>query len=345
MPERLAGDIGALFAGALFAWALGALLRLAFGATARGARAGNDGAAKPRCGRRPKRGGAGERRVRARSSVRGRMVAFAWLSVAPLALIAAGAASGTQAARAVSTVAAGTLFGAWLATRPHARLPRPRRVAAIGGATGALALAGGFALQLLAPRELAWERGALYVVVSLGAWMVAASAGAWRAGGVRDSGGRTARAAFDDRTMHGLALALFVALAYAFVAADPSAQFPQLRLDALFAASGLALALGMRAMTGEGGARVATLPHATTTAARTVDPQRLVARASLAGIPEEWLVAACGGETFDPACIARFARDGFAHSGARPPASPRRRRDRADRPVRPAAKPRWIGNR
>jgi len=339
MPELLAGDIGWLVGGGLFAWELGALGRLAVCAACPG------GAAKPRCGRRTRGGGRG-RMAAAGQAKRGGLVALAWLLIAPLALVVAGTVHGMHA---VSTIAAGALFGAWLARRRIHPL-RSRLVATAGCAIGAAAVAGGFALHLLTPRAGMPERGALYVAVSLGAWMLAASASAWFIDltheGLR-ARRRTARFAsvastVDDWTTCGFAVALCIALAYGFVAADTSAPC---RLAALIAASGLASALGVRMMTGARTAAASRRPPAAgwrAPVARADAPP--VPRVSLAGIPDELLVAACGGETFDAACLLPFARDDFAHAataayGGGASSLPRRQRGRY------AGNSRWIAHR
>jgi hypothetical protein len=327
MPKLLAGDIGWLGAGWLFAWMLGALVRLAV-------RPASDRATS-RCRSRPVHT-ATPTPIPTRPSLRSRL-ALASLPAVLLAQILAGAA---DVAHAAAATAAGTLAGAWLARR-YGLPVGPRFVATAGCAFGAAAVAGGFAFDLLMPRQGVLERGALYVAVSLGAWVLAASASAWFVEFTRGAGRARRRprempfarasAAFDDRLAYGLALTLCVALACGFVAAETSAQF---RLSALVAACGLMSALGVRMMTG---ARFAAPRRAFADAAPTVTVAAradagFFASATLSKIPEASLVAACSGETFDAACLlapdaAAGGRDGL-HAGAPPPAMRRRRRGR-----------------
>jgi hypothetical protein len=238
---------------------------------------------------------------------------------------------------AVVVSAAGALCGAWLARRWGGRVS-PRFVAAVGCVLGAAAVTGGFAFYLLMGCHGVLERGALCVAVSVGAWALAASASAGfgdftrgRSNSDHRARRRPARLAavqspFGDRLAYGLALALCAALACGFATADTSAQF---RLAALIAACGLAGALGVRMIVD---ARFAATSRAPASGWRAV-----VARAgngsftcaSLAGIPDELLVAACGGETFDAAClIPRDADHGNARDGSRHDAGSRRRRGR-----------------
>lgn len=334
MPELTAGDIGWLGAGWLFAWMLGALVRLA----ARRARDNGRGA-KPRCGRR-------SRTPPMRTAHRGGRLALApgLLAAVPLALMLFGA---TGATHAVILTAAGALCGAWLARRWDQPAP-PRFVAAAGCALGAAVVAGGFALHLLMPCHGVLERGALYVAVSLGAWALAASASVCVVDFRRGDGDRghrarrrparfaATRSAFDDRITYGLALTLCAALAYGFVAAGTTAQF---RLAALIAACGLACALGVRMMTGARLAAANRVPAAGWRAVVARAGAGSLTHANLVGIPDELLVAACGGETFDAACLLPFGIDDNGRDGSRYdawlPAMPRRRRGRYGNAGRP----------
>jgi hypothetical protein len=319
MPELLAGDIGWLGAGWLFAWVFGTLARLAAGEVPRAARFRSaESRAKPRCRRRL-------------STPPVRAARSGMLALALLPLIAAGAAGSLHA---VVPAAAGAVCGAWLARR-YGRIVRPRFVSMAGCALGAATVAGGFAAHLLMPRLAVLERGALFVAVSLGAWMLAASVSVWFAEFAHHDGGTPARrrqallataaqSAFDDRITYGLALTLCAALAYGFMAADTSAP---LRLAALVAASGLTAVLGVRTMvTGRPSRAPVAAPHPCAVAARTEagSPARL----NLVSIPDEWLVAACGGETFDAACLFPFGAAGGARDGSHYSALPRRQRGR-----------------
>ncbi|HTH61880.1 MAG TPA: hypothetical protein VL689_17210 [Paraburkholderia sp.] len=318
MLERLAGDIGGLGAGWLFAWMLGALARLAASGAARAR-----GHALPRCGRR-----AATRP--ARSARGGRSIALALLTALMVASIAAGTLESVQV---VLATFAGAVCGSWFASRLR-RPVAPRFVAAAGCALGAAAVAGGFAAHLLVPREDIVERGALYLAASLGAWMLAASASAWFVERARDDGSRVhrrlssppmlpAQSAFGDPLAYGLAVTLCVALAGGFMAADTSAGF---KLAALVASCALASALGVRMMLG---ARVAAAGLRAVVARADADP---FGRIGLVGIPDEWLVAACGGETFDATCLPGFgaAGGGVAREDSRDGAAfaALRRRDR-----------------
>ena len=334
MPELTAGDIGWLGAGWVFAWVLGALARLAAGG-ARGA--------KPRCSRRPAT-------PPMRAVPRRGRLAFALLPVVPLALLLSGA---NDVSHAVVVTAAGALCGAWLARRWGGQAS-PRFVAAVGCMLGAAAVAGGFALYLLMGCDGVLERGALYVAVSVGAWALAASASAGfvdftrgRSEGDHRARRRPARfaaaqSAFDDRLAYGPALALCAALACGFAAAGTSAQF---RLAALIAACGLASALGVRMMAD---ARFAATSRARATGWRAVVARACggsFARTGLAGIPDELLVVACGGETFDAASLIPVGADyGTARDGSRHGAGSRRRRGRFGATEMAAAlKPRRAG--
>ena len=316
MPKLLAGDIGWLCAGWVVAWMLGALVRLAAHASPR-----TTARAKP-CRRRSKK--------TPRLCKGGRLM-LALLSASPLALMVAGAA---DVAHALASALVGVLGGAWLARRYGFAVP-PRFVAAAGGALGLAAVTGGFALDLLMPRDGALARAALYVGVSFGAWMLAASASAWLTGFTRGpararfTAPATATAAsplLDDRIVYGLALTLCAALACGFVADETSAHF---RLLSLVAACGLASALGVRMMTGVRNAaprRALDAGGARAVVARA--DAGSFARISLAGISDEHLVAACAGETFDDACLVPFDAGSAARGGAPLAAVPRRHRSR-----------------
>lgn len=328
MPGLLAGDIGWLGAAGLFAWVLGALLRLAATAAPPSARAGVN--TKPRCGR-------SEQPQRLRAARRGRLALLVLLPALPLALALAGAA---HAAHAIAVALAGASCGVWLGRR-YGPPARPRLVASAGCALGAAAVAGGFVLHLSMPRHGMLDRGALYLAVSLGAWMLAAAASAWFVGATREESERgprcvarvaTARSALDDWIAYGLTLVLCAALAYGFVVAHRSAQF---RLAALIAACGLAAALGARMMMT--GARFAGIKRPPGSGLGTLIVRadaNPFARAGLAGIPDELLVAACGSETFDASCLAPLAAHGDARESsharhrAAVPAMPRRQRGR-----------------
>lgn len=324
MPKLLAGDIGWLGAGWLFASMVGALVRIAVQAAAR--------RASTRCRLRPMRPSL------TRVAARGGRLAVAALLALLLALIVADAA---DVAHAAATLA-GAVCGAWLVRRRRAVAgPGPRVVATIGCVLGAAAVAGGFALDLLRPQHGVLPRGALYVAVALGAWVFAASASAWF---IRVAGGpagtrrprrpvRCARAcaAFDDWLAYALALTLCVVLACGFVAAGASAQ---LHLSALVAACGLTSALGVRTMNGV--RFPAPTRGALATAGRAVVARAdagQFARATLVRVPEACVVAACSGETFDAACLlapgdAAARRDGLRTGAPPPPAMRRRRRGR-----------------
>lgn len=245
------------------------------------------------------------------------------LALLPALLLALLVSGAGQPAHAIAMTAVGALGGSWLVGRFGQRV-QPRFVAATGCVLGFTAVAGGFAAHLLMPRHGVFERGVLYVAVSLGAWMFAASASAWFFGFTHDSKRprhRTARPAFDDRIAYGAALTLCAALACGFVAPGASAQ---LRPAALIASCALASALGVRMMID---ARLA----ASRSRLSAVGARALVARPapiSLLGIPDELLVAACGGETFDAACLFPPGVDDGAHDGAWLPAWRRRRRGR-----------------
>jgi len=331
MPELWAGDIGWLGAGWAFAWMLGALIRLADGAPSRAAP--DTRGPKSRCGGRPR---ASHTASQTRPPRDGGRFALALLPAMPLALIGA---TTTGAAHAIAVAAAGVLCGAWLARR-YRRPARPQLIAVAGCVAGAAVVAGGFAAHLLRPQHGVLERGALDVAVSLGAWMLAASACAAFVEFTRERRGKRARRhtahlaaaqpAFGERTVHGLAITLCVALAYGFAAAGASAQF---RLAALIASCGLAAALGVRVMAG-GFAATRAAPVARWRAVG-VRPghDRSDARVDLLGIPDELLVAACGGETFDAACLFPPGADGHnGRGGPRDevpaPTLPRRQRDR-----------------
>jgi hypothetical protein len=322
MPELLAGDIGWLGAGGLFAWVLGALLRLAAIAAAPSVHAESD--AKSRCSRN-------EPPLRLRAARRGRLALVILLPGVPLALAVAGAA---HAAHAIAATLAGATCGVWLGRR-YGRPARPRLIAGAGCAVGAAAVAGGFALHLLMPRHDMLARGALYLAVSLGAWMLAAAVSAWFVDVTREESARgrrcvaTAKSALDDFITYGLTLVLCAALAYGFVVAQRSAQF---RLAALIAACGLAAALGVRMMTG---AHFAAIKRPSGAEWRTLIARadtNPLARAGLAGIPDELLVAACGSEMFDASCLALPGADGnareYSYARHRAPVPAMRRRQR-----------------
>ncbi|TDV34462.1 hypothetical protein C7405_108193 [Paraburkholderia caballeronis] len=320
MPELLAGDIGWLGGALLFAWLLGALAQLA---TAVAPRAPRDvRGPKPRCGHR--------RDAARRQAVRTRVTCVAMLLAAPLILSEAGA---SHFAHAAASTGAGALCGAWLARRPRPARVHGLPVSITGCVAGSAVLAGGLAVQLSFPPAGVLERGALYLAVSFGAFVLAAAASLRFVGIDRDrrhgAYRRATRATFDERITYGLALTLGVALAYGFVTAEAS---PQFRFAALIAAAGLAAAVGVRWIAGpHAGAALRSLPAAGLRSGTPRPDGVSWVRPGLAGIPEELLVAACGGETFDAACLLPVAAHGpgrFDAHHAGVPALPRRRRSR-----------------
>lgn len=294
MPELLAGEVAWLGGGLLFAWLAGALTQMAAAAPAWASRP--TGRPGPRC----RRGGGALRVVGGWR----RVLLFALL---PAALASVLAACAPHPFHAVAATEAGVLCGAWLASRQDFTR-RVRAVSLAGCVAGATLLGVGFSHHPLAPGADCLQRGVLYVAILLGALIFAASASAWYVAAVGGGfaattrrGGpaslRPARSAFGDRFACSLALMLCAALAYGFVTADARATFG---LPALIAASVLAAAFGMRMMIG---------PHLVAPVRASVvhagiPRVRELARPSFAGIPDELLVAACRGESFEAACLA-----------------------------------------
>lgn len=281
MPEQLAVDVAWLVAGVLFAWLGCAFAQLAALAPLRASRA----RATPRC----------RRRAAAHKHRLGFAISFALLLTVPPGVAAAGWAHAVDATVAVE---AGVLAGLCHAGRRD--LTRRVRAAALaGGALGAAALSGGMAVFLLQPGRAPGERVALFVAVAIGSLLIGSALsllgrGALARGAVR----RRVPFGRGDCAIHVMAVLLGVALGYGFVSARAS---PEFGLSVLVAASVLCAALGVRLMTG------ARRPRLARTGVKTTAPDEPFSatfHASFAGVPDELLVAACGGGAFEPAWLA-----------------------------------------
>ncbi|MFT0168101.1 hypothetical protein [Paraburkholderia mimosarum] len=303
MPVQLAGDLAWLGAGVLFAWFGCAFAQLAALAPVRSRRV----RALPRC---VDRAGASHKHRLAPS------ISIALLLTVPFGVLAA---CWTHAADATVAVEAGVLGGFSLA-RSRDLTRRVWIVALLGGLSGASVLIGVFAGLVLQPERSPYERVALFVAVAIGALLAGGALNLSRRGKL----GRHVPPGLGDRAMLSLALLLGVALGCGFVRARISAEF---EISVLVAASVLYAALGARLMSGASRQRLAR-PGAAAVTPR----ERFSAmfNASFAGVPDELLVAACGGGAFEPAWLA--AGDA-PHGGGRAShhASrdlPRRRRSR-----------------
>ncbi|HTR11009.1 MAG TPA: hypothetical protein VMJ11_31020 [Paraburkholderia sp.] len=291
MPEQLAGDVAWLGAGVLFAWLGCAFAQLAALAPVRARRS----RAAPRC-------------VRCSDAVHKRrlgfVISFALLLTVPPGVAAAGWAHAIDATVAVE---AGVLAGLCYAGRRD--LTRRVRTAALtGGVLGAAAVGGGIAGFVLQPGRAPGERVALFVAATTGALLIG-SALSLLGGGALARGAARRRVPFGrgDRAIHVMALLLGVGLGYGFVSARAS---PEFGVSVLVAASLLHAALGVRLMTGASRPRHARLGVETTSSG---EPFSVIFNASFAGVPDELLVAACGGGAFEPAWLA--ASD-TSHGGA-----------------------------
>ncbi|WP_028228310.1 NAD(P)(+) transhydrogenase (Re/Si-specific) subunit beta [Paraburkholderia ferrariae] len=317
MPEQLVGEVLWLGGSLLFAWLTCALAQLAVPA---GGLSPGRAAARRGCARRD------------RNKLRYRVafaICLALLLMVPPALLAA-VLSRTAAAMAAAGL--GAIAGLRLGNRWDLRSCAPA-IALAAGLAGLAAMSGGFAGFLAGLERWGAQPGlrvALFCAVAVGAALLGAAVASFAGGGAQ----ARSRAPFPQggHAVHGVALLLCAVLGYGFVTAGASRQFG---FSALVAAAVLSSALGVRLMTG--GRR----PYRLATAARfTMTPPQAVAGSgqalamgaplltSLAGIPDELLVEACSGGSFEPGCL--YGRTpGYDGEPSRA-----RRRAGPDRPLR-----------
>ncbi|HKT93866.1 MAG TPA: hypothetical protein VJS18_17005 [Paraburkholderia sp.] len=309
MPDQLAGDLVWLGAGVLFAWLGCAFAQLAALAPVR-AWPSSRSCAAPRCA---KRAGAPHKHRLAFA------ISFALLLTVPPGLIAAGWMHSLDATVAVE---AGVLGGLCLAGRRDLTR-RARTAALLGGVSGASVLIGAFVGYMLQPDRSPIERVALFVAVATGASLIGGALSLFSRGAAR----RRVPFGRGDQVMHVIALLLAVALGYGFLSERAR---PEFEISILVAASVLCAALGARLMSGARRPRLARAGAVEALPAR--DPFSATFNASFAGVPDELLVAACGGGTFEPAWLAANDTPHVGPGRAAHHASqdlPRRRRSRS----------------
>ncbi|WP_322030982.1 hypothetical protein [Paraburkholderia sp. J76] len=285
MPEQLAGDLAWLGAGALFAWLGCAFAQLAALWPLR-ARSSSCVRAAPRC---TKHAGAALKHRLAFA------LSFALLLTLPPGAIAAG---WMQGAGATVAVEAGVLCGLCFAGRRDlARCARP--AALVGSVSGSILLIAAFVGYVLQPERSSNERMALFVAAATGALLVGGALSLFSRGPQAGAAVRR-RVPFGrgDRIMHVVALVLATALGYGFSSVRAC---PEFEISILVAASVLCVALGVRLMSGARRPRLARTGGLDTSSAR--EPFGATFHASFAGIPDELLVAACGGGAFEPAWL------------------------------------------
>lgn len=322
MPEQLAGDVAWLGGSLLFAWLVCAFAQLAALAPAWARRA--PARAKPRCKH------AREVKPRARTAL---AISFAMLLTVPPGLLAALLAYRPDA---VAAAECGALAGLWLGAR-HDLARRARATAVAGCMVGAVSICVCLASFLLLPALPASGRAALYVTATLGALLTGAAANAFACGA---SMNERRRLPFrpGDRVVHAIAFVLFAVLGYGF-AAVPMLASEEFGLSVLVAACVLAAALGVHLM---GGARRPVTPRPGITRAP-ADEQasqgnafsrmasKSPALARFAGMPGEWLVAACGRGALEPESLDIWLADSEEPRALHHVAQdlPRRRRNRS----------------
>jgi hypothetical protein len=288
MPEQLVGEVLWLGGSLLFAWLTCALAQLAAPAWVLPP---GRAAARRGCARRDR----GRHRHRVVFAI-----CLALLLIVPPALLAAVI---SRTAAATTAAGMGAIAGLWLGSRWDLRSRAPA-IALAAGLAGLAAMSGGFAGFLAGPAQ--WQvqpglRVALFCAVMVGAALLGAAVASFAGGG--------AHAPFPQggRAVHGMALVLCAVLGYGFVTAGASRQFG---FSALVAAAVLSSALGVHLMTGW------RRPYRLASSARfTMTPSHAIAGSgralvmsapllpSLAGIPDELLVEACSGGSFEPGCL------------------------------------------
>ncbi|WP_321911568.1 hypothetical protein [Paraburkholderia sp. J11-2] len=286
MPEQLAGDLAWLGVGALFAWLVCAFAQLAALAPVRAWSSSRSRAAL-RCAKRA----AAPHKHRLAFAI-----SFALLLTVPPGLIAAG---WMQSPVATVAVEAGVLGGLCLAGRRDLTR-RARTAALLGGVSGASVLIGAFIGYVLQPERSPIERVALFIAVATGALLVGGALSLFSRG-ARASGAARRRVPFGrgDRVVHVMALLLAAALGYGFLSVRAC---PDVEISILVAASVLCAALGARLMSGARRPRLART--GAVEASLSSEPFSAIFNASFAGVPDELLVAACGGGAFEPAWLA-----------------------------------------
>lgn len=289
MSGLLARDLAWLGGGMLFVALTCALAQGVALLPAAGSRRRAPGAtptrAKPRCTHRPRTRRA-ERRV-------GLALSLALLLIVSPGVLAACVAPDVDTVLAVEC---GALAGMALACRCDLAVHR-RVTVWLSLVAGALAPGWSFTRLVLLSAQTAPARVALVLAATLGAWLAGAAAGAWSARGSAQPGARR-RLPFTagDRALHAVALLLGVVPGCGFVADGRSLAFG---LPALAAASLLAAGLGAHLMAGAGPWRM----HAGPLRAGLAGPPPFRDAVSFTGVPDEWLVAACGSGSFAPACL------------------------------------------
>lgn len=301
MPEQLAGDVAWLAGSLLFAWLACAIAQLAALAPAWARRA--PVRAKPRCKL------AREVKSRVRNAL---AISFALLLMLPPGLLAALVAYRPDALAAAQC---GALAGLWLGARHD--LARHARATAIAGCSvGAVSICVCLAGFLLLPALPASGRAALYVTATLGALLTGAATNAFVSGassGASMSERRRLPFRPGDRVVHAIAFVLFAILGYGFAAVHILSS-DELGLSVLVAACVLAAAFGVRLMGGARG-RVAPRPgivrvsagEQTNAFSHIASKSPVLAR--FAGVPGEWLVAACGRAALEPASLDIWLAD------------------------------------
>ena len=294
MPEQLAGDLAWLGAGVLFAWLGCAFAQLAALAPVRAWHSSRPRAV-PRCAKH------------AAASHKHRLafaILFALLLTVPPGVIAAG---WTRLPDATVAVEAGLLGGLCLAGRRDLTR-RARTAALLGAVSGASVLIGACAGYVLQPERGSIERMALFAAVATGALLIGGALSVFSRG-ARASGATRRRVPFSrgDRVMHVMALLLAMALGYGFLSA---CACPDFEISILVAASVLCAALGTRLMSGARRPRLARTGAVEASPSR--EPFSATFNASFAGVPDELLVAACGGGAFEPSWLTA---DDTPHGG------------------------------
>lgn len=261
------------------------------------------------------------RRAKARTAARGHALAAGAVVLVPLLSCGALAVSFGGGAMDVAYTTIGALGGAWLAIR-LASTRHAARLVWMSGATGFALSAGAFVRLVVDGAPPFDERVGLYVAVSLGACLMALAASFERRGPQRPKQPKRSRTS-GDLIMRGVALVLWVGLGAMF-AVCPAA------LD-----MGLASLLGAAALAAALCARSPRVPVPVATRSRALaTPLSQPGALRLAGMPDEWLVAACCGDSFIPAytCVAPATSDPrHAQHGWR--RLPRRSRERYDTPL------------
>ena len=204
---------------------------------------------------------------------------------------------------------------------------RVHRVAATAVAFGASVLVGGFVGFVLLPARSPIERIALFTAVAAGALQVGAALSLFgRSAQARGAARKRMPSGRGDRTMHVVALLLGVALGCGFVSSHAS---PEFGISVLFAGCVLYAALGARLMSGA--QRPWPARSGVVEALPLHEPFSATFNASFAGVPDDLLVAACGGGAFEPAWLAAGdAQHGCAGRAGHHASQdlPRRRRSR-----------------